>query len=88
MPGNLGGRTTKVFGQLSATVYTEQVQYGAGGMPVGLLSPMPIPGSSYYYENGVSDYTKAARLPVNGNPFYGTGGEADSDNISYPGDKD
>ncbi len=86
MPGNMGDRTKRVFGQKSATIYTEQVQYGAGGMPVGLLSAVPNIGSSYYYENGsIPSFAKMARLPYIGNPYYSAGGSADSDTQGTPG---
>jgi hypothetical protein len=85
IPGNMGERTSHIFGQKSATVFTEQVQYGAGGIPVGLLSANPNIGSSYYYENGSTVFSKIARLPYVANPYYGSGGSADSDTYGQPG---
>lgn len=85
MPGNMGARTVRVFGQKSSTIYTEQVFYGAGGAPVGLLAPNPVQGSSYYYENGIPMYSRAARLPYVSNPYYSAGGSADTDDYGLPG---
>lgn len=85
MPGNMGSRTVRIFGQKSSTIYTEQVFYGSGGAPVGLLGAEPVPGSSYYYENGVATYSRAARLPYIANPYYSSGGNADFDDYGLPG---
>ncbi len=85
IPGNMGERTSRVFGQKSSTVYTEQVRYGMGGMPPGLLFNIPNTGSSYYYENGSSVFSRSARLPYIANPYYATGGSADYDNSGQPG---
>lgn len=85
VPGNMGTRTVRVFGQKSSTVYTEQVFYASGGAPVGLLNANPVQGSSYYYENGSPTFSRMARLPYVANPYYSTGGGADGEDYGLPG---
>ena len=82
--GNTGSFPEYTFGQKSATIFTQTIQWSSGGKAVGLVYASAQKGTLFYYENGVlvNSYYESFQA----NNFPSVGAFSSTTNVNGGGD--